>query len=262
MRHAGGLAWTHGPSRRTPDGPTDRTMPALTPVPRRTVLRLRPATLDDRRAIYEALARSDVTPHLLPGTGSGTGGEPPLSFEAFAADYTAPFFDGSAPALGRSYVVECDGLPVGHVSHSEIRRGATELDIWMFGERWCGRGHGTVALRLLLDVLAAEGRATGFVIRPSARNARAVRSYEKAGFRRTPLAQDDVVRWFGPDDVADPVHLSTGLVPGDGGPPAPAPPHVVTRRPATPADRAASSDSRTNSAQGRSGNASSSSTWT
>jgi len=60
--------------------------------------------------------------------------------------------------------------------------GAAELDIWLKERRLCGHGLGTEALRLLVGHLRREFGITRFLIRPSARNSRALRAYAKAGF--------------------------------------------------------------------------------
>jgi RimJ/RimL family protein N-acetyltransferase len=58
----------------------------------------------------------------------------------------------------------------------------TELDIWMNSEAHCGNGYGTDALVALSEYLHEARGIHTLIMRPSARNARAVRAYNKAGF--------------------------------------------------------------------------------
>jgi RimJ/RimL family protein N-acetyltransferase len=174
-------------------------------------IRLRPATTADRRMIYEGLAHSDVSDVLL--MDRHTGQPLPLTYETFCDDYVDYYFDDTRPEAGRCFVIEVDGRAAGQVNHNDIEPCAnrTELDIWMFGERNCGHGWGTEALRLLCDYLHREMGVHGFYIKPSARNPRAIRSYEKAGFVRTALSEDAALAAYGPRDAPDTVFMTRNI---------------------------------------------------
>lgn len=165
---------------------------------------LRPAEISDRRDIYEWLSLSDSTsammgPPLYPD-------HPAPSWEEYVADYADHYFDGSQPAEGRLFVLLAGRRPVGAVSYSRaVCEGALELDIWMRSESECGKGYGTDALKALSGFLAGELGVTEFVIRPSARNERAVRAYRKAGFE--PVGPSEEAR-FGPGEYEDTVTLA------------------------------------------------------
>jgi len=164
---------------------------------------LMPAGFEDRREIYEWLALSDSTPAMM---------GPPLypdhpvpSWEEYVADYEDYYFDGSRPRDGRLFVVLAGGRPVGAVSYSRAAcEGTLELDIWMRSEAECGKGYGPDALKTLCGHLATGLGITEFVIRPSARNERAVRAYIKAGFEPVESCGDER---FGPGDYEDTVTL-------------------------------------------------------
>ena len=143
---------------------------------------LRPATLADRRSIYEWMAESDIT-HLMLG--------PPLfpdveasDWEEFLEDYLPHFFDGSAPEKGRCFLIEREGEAIGQVNYNDVYGKATELDIWLKSAAVLGKGYGTDAVRTLIGYLREQMGLTEFRIAPSERNPAAVRSYEKVGFRR------------------------------------------------------------------------------
>ena len=174
-------------------------------------VRLRPAALEDRQRIYQALARSDLTDILLGHPSQGY--TPLLSYEAFCNDYEHHFFDDSDPEGGRCFVIEAEGQAIGQVNYNEIGgdKNRTELDIWMFAERHCGHGYGSEALRLLCDYLRDQLNVEGFYIKPSASNPRAVRAYEKAGFRRSVLSAEEAQAEYGEQDSLDTVYMVRGI---------------------------------------------------
>ena len=168
---------------------------------------LRPATAGDKRLIYEWLAESDATCAMM---GPPKYPDAPVpTWEEFCADYEPYFFDGSRPELGRCYIITAGDLPVGQINYGEIdkRNRRTELDIWMSSESDCGRGYGPDALQTLCNYLNQTYGVVEFVIRPSARNLRAVRAYEKAGFRLREMTDAEQEAEYGPRDYKDSVVL-------------------------------------------------------
>ena len=174
-------------------------------------VRLRPATMDDRKMIYRGLACSDLTDILLGHPSQEQ--TPLLSYEAFCDDYKEYYFDDSNPEGGRCFVIEVDGQPIGQVNYNDMERAKdrTELDIWMFSEEQCGHGHGSEALRLLCDYLRRGFEVGGFYIKPSASNPRAIRAYEKAGFLRTELSDKEALAEYGRKDSIDTVYMTRNI---------------------------------------------------
>jgi diamine N-acetyltransferase len=170
---------------------------------------LRPATLDDRRAIYEWGSHSDAARAMIGPPNFPDHTVP--TWEEFCDDYKAYFFDGSAPELGRCYVILVGDEPVGQVNYNdiEVRDGVrrTEMDIWMRAEQYCGQGYGSDALLTLCEHLASAMNVHTFMVQPSARNKRAIRSYEKIGFTRLPLTTEEARALWGPSDYFDSVYM-------------------------------------------------------
>jgi diamine N-acetyltransferase len=170
-------------------------------------IRLSPAMLADRREIYEWAACSDLTATMM---GPPEFFENPVpTWEEFCDDYGAFFFDGSRPERGRSFIIQHidTGETVGHISydcHGDRPR-FVELDMWMRDSSCCGHGYGSEALRLLCDHLQATLGIREMILRPSARNLRAIRSYEKAGFVRVDLTQREMAARYGPGEYRDTV---------------------------------------------------------
>jgi RimJ/RimL family protein N-acetyltransferase len=172
---------------------------------------LRSAQESDRRAIYEWLAASDITPSMMgPPLFPDT---PPPTWEQFCDDYGPQFFDGSTPEREGSYVVEVGGEALGQVNYQTTGsgQGTAELDIWLRSEADCGHGYGPDALTALARHLRDTIGAHEFVIRPSRRNPRAVRAYQKAGFALVPMTQKRQADRYGPGDYSDTVVLRMRL---------------------------------------------------
>lgn len=177
---------------------------------------LRPATLADRRAVYDWAAHSDVTSAMM-GPPTYPDNLPP-TWEEFCEDHLPHFFDGTAPELGRCFIIEVAGESVGQVYYNDIveragRRGV-ELDMWLRAERYCGQGFGSEALLLLCGYLARELGVHEVMMQPSARNPRAIRAYEKIGFVRLPLTVEAARQRWGPNDYFDSVYMVKTLKKG------------------------------------------------
>ena len=118
--------------------------------------------------------------------------EDSTELEALRASYL-PLISGDEPTRG--YIIRIDGRDAGFIQcyviddHPDYARqvavdpGAVGIDIFL-GETWArGQGYGTVAIRALLrDIVFGEMDAGVAIIAPSPDNARAIRSYERAGF--------------------------------------------------------------------------------
>lgn len=148
----------------------------------------------DRRDVYRWLAESDITPEMM---GPPEYVEHPVpTWEDFIADYVEHYFDDSAPLKGHCFIIELEGNSIGQVNYNAIHDdGITEMDIWLAGQEYTGHGYGTLAIELLCDHLVDTGLCSRFLIAPSLRNTRAIRSYMKAGF----LPTEEVPDWFVPD---------------------------------------------------------------
>jgi RimJ/RimL family protein N-acetyltransferase len=151
---------------------------------------LRPATMADRKSIYEWLAESDLTllmlgPPLFPEN------EVPTWYD-FISDYDNHFFTGRKPAEGQCFIIEMHGEAVGQVNYNDIHGHATELDIWMRSSEYTNKGYGSDALETLCEHLKLSMGLTHFYIAPAAKNKAALAAYKKAGFNRT----EEKPEWF------------------------------------------------------------------
>ena len=91
-------------------------------------------------------------------------------------------------------IIECDGLAVGYCHAidatlwgeqlpDDLEPGTWDLDIFVASENHRGKGFGQIALAALKDEVFSTTLAVAVCVFPSIRNERAVRAYEKAGFK-------------------------------------------------------------------------------
>ncbi len=169
----------------------------------RTGIQLRPATIADRCAIYDWMACSDLTtsiagPPLFPEVPISTWGE-------FCADYAEFFFDGSQPESGRSFIIEHEGEAVGHISYDcrHLPPEVAELDIWLRDSSYFGRGFGRRAIDALCRHLGETLGKRELIMRPSARNPRAIAAYNAAGFRVLDISEREQADRYGSGEYHD-----------------------------------------------------------
>lgn len=161
---------------------------------------IRPATLADRRMVWEWSELSDIAPLVQSAEG-------PESFDQFCAGWEEHYFSDGFPELGRGFIILFKENPVGFVAYNDIdpQHRRTELDIWLTCEAQCNHGYGPDAVQTLCDHLYSQLGVREIYIQPSARNPRAVRAYEKAGFQRRSASVEEIEAILGGADHHDSV---------------------------------------------------------
>lgn len=165
---------------------------------------IEPSKPDDKRKVYEWLCLSETTKsHMGPPNFEDT---PIPSWEEYCEDFKDYYFDGSKPECGQLWIIKHRDEEVGAICYSSfhLKGKSAELDIWMGTEKNCGKGLGSESIKIFCDYLKHHRGIERFIIRPSKRNRRAVRAYEKAGFRKV-LDEDKqkVVKEFLLDEYLD-----------------------------------------------------------
>jgi len=155
-------------------------------------VRLRPASRADWGLIRGWLQRADIEAWWGPRT---------------ATEAEVNIALGSRHALCR--IIEADGVPVGY-AHAvdatawgeelpqDLPPGTWDLDLFIASEEHRGKGVGQAALAELKQEVFGTTLATAVCVFPSIRNERAVRAYEKAGFRWQRIWNDPQMgpSWF------------------------------------------------------------------
>lgn len=147
---------------------------------------LRPATIDDA----ELLERRSREPHVIAATTDDSTAD--RAFEgAIWVDELA-----NQSEVSKYLIAELDRRPIGAMQlvdpHLEpehywggIEAGFRAIDIWIGPADALGKGYGREMMRLLLAQCFGDGSVTAVVIDPLASNIRAIRFYERLGFRAT-----------------------------------------------------------------------------
>jgi diamine N-acetyltransferase len=158
------------------------------------MISLKKSKLKDRNNAYNWLYHSDYSPALNEMQGYAPDNPPDLT--KFENDYEDFYFEDSKPEKGRAYLIvlkeDDDEENIGFISYTAIhlKKGMAEIDIWLKGLKYTGKGYGTNAVNILSDKLFHAGFHT-LIIRPCLKNKRAIRSYLKSGFHEESLKPEN-----------------------------------------------------------------------
>lgn len=99
------------------------------------------------------------------------------------------FFSGMLQSrTDRHYMIVLGTRTIGHVALIKRGRGWYETQIIIGAKMSWGKGLGTEAIRLLMEIARQDGMTMVFLeVRPD--NLRAIRAYEKCGFRHVKLVE-------------------------------------------------------------------------
>ena len=159
-------------------------------------MRLRRAKLEERRKTYE-WSLNIVSQDACSGWPEG----PKHSYAEFKEDFEDFFYMENGRTKGGVMIIEEAGEELGCVCYTcfHLKKGMAELDIWLKDAAHCGLGYGAQAISLLVEYLKNELNIHRLIIRPKAENVRAIRAYEKAGFRRVDDAQAVISEYLKPE---------------------------------------------------------------
>lgn len=147
------------------------------------VIHLVPATLRNRRAIFNWMTNSDIVPHIF-GPPTFPELEAP-DWKEFQEDYTSNYFTDDLPLQGRCFIIKKGRKHLGQINYNPIDtvQKLVELDIWLAQKAYTGKGYGTEAIQLLSIYLQYTFGCELLFLQPSARNPIAIKAYQKLGFR-------------------------------------------------------------------------------
>ncbi len=137
--------------------------------------------MEDTMADYQALRSWFLEPELQQWVWCDEKGEPPVSLERIIEKYGERV---KHPKDVFPYFILHGGQPIGFIQYYIQDAQTIGLDMWIGAVQDRSRGFGSEALRQMVEVIRGKhpGVKTLF-IDPEVENKRAVRCYEKAGFR-------------------------------------------------------------------------------
>jgi RimJ/RimL family protein N-acetyltransferase len=130
----------------------------------------RPLTPDDLPMLHEWVTR----PHVAEWWPD------PSTYDEVVAEY-GPVISGDDPT--RAYIALHDGDPIGFIQAYIARPGVRGIDQFLANAHQLNRGLGTAMVRAFIEHVFMDPAVTKIQTDPSPENARAIRCYEKAGFR-------------------------------------------------------------------------------
>lgn len=144
---------------------------------------MRPMTVDEIPIFYQWVTQSDGAPFWY----GEPYGDPIPTYEKFTQDWTRYYFDGSKPEKGRCFIILVGNRAIGQINYNDINRenNSVELDIIIAEDADKNKGYGTDTLKTLTKYLFQKMNIQLCEIEPITKNPRAIRAYEKAGFKTT-----------------------------------------------------------------------------
>ena len=144
---------------------------------------IRHAVLDEKYKTFEWLCLSDTTAmHMGPPDFPDI---PVPDWQQFRNDFEDFYYEKDKRTQGAVMIITKGNEEIGCLCYAcfHLKPQCTELDIWMKSKAYCGKGYGSFALKMLVDYLHTNFSVANFIIRPAEKNHRAIRAYEKIGFK-------------------------------------------------------------------------------
>ncbi len=153
------------------------------------MIRIRHANITEKYKTYEWLCLSD-TAHMHMGEPDYPNSPIP-SWEQFKEDFEDFYYQEVTREKGSVMIILHNEEEIGCLCYAcfHLKPQKAELDIWLKGKEYCGIGYGTNALIALCEYLELNYNIKDYIIRPSIKNYRAIRAYEKVGFKK--VRKDD-----------------------------------------------------------------------
>lgn len=144
---------------------------------------LRPMKEEEVPLFYKWATQSDATPFWY---GELYRNEIP-TFEKFFESWKPHYFNDAHPELGRCFVILLKNEPIGQINYNSIdpKERRVEIDILIADARHHGKGYGSDAIKTLLPYLFKELKVKEVWVAAIKKNPRAIKAYQKAGFRIT-----------------------------------------------------------------------------
>lgn len=160
---------------------------------------IRHALIDEKRKTYEWMCLSDTAAAHMGGADYAE--NPIPSWEEFQEAFEDFYYMESRKESGAVMIIQNGDTEVGCTCYAcfHLNSRMAELDIWLKSESECGKGIGSQALKDTIEYLRKELGITNFLIRPSEKNVRAIKSYQKAGFSYRADKEEVLRKYYKPE---------------------------------------------------------------
>ena len=95
------------------------------------------------------------------------------------------------------YIIECDNKDIGLVQMYRYDDTTYEYDLFIGEEEYLDKGIGTIIVNKVNDIIYNKYKVTSIILRPFKRNIRAIKCYEKCGFKQ-------INEYLGKDTLGNP----------------------------------------------------------
>lgn len=162
-------------------------------------LMIRHALIDEKRKTYEWMCLSDTATAHMGGTEFSE--NPIPNWDEFQEAFEDSYYTEIGRKSGSVMIINNEDEEIGCTCYAcfHLHEQMAELDIWLKSESECGKGIGTQALKETIYYLNKDFGINKFLIRPSEKNARAIKSYQKAGFTYRNDKEDVLRRYYKPE---------------------------------------------------------------
>ncbi|MDD4990070.1 MAG: GNAT family protein [Candidatus Pacebacteria bacterium] len=111
----------------------------------------------------------------------------------FFQDWNDGYFDIVSPEKGQCFWIIVNGEKIGQINYNKIdlENKKVELDIIIGNEEKMGKGYGTDALKTLMKYLFDNFDINKILIEARLNNPRAIKAYEKVGFKKEGLLRQE-----------------------------------------------------------------------
>ena len=115
-----------------------------------------------------------------------------LDKRKFFREWHESYFNPKCPEEGQCFWIDVSGERIGAVCHNRIdlKNKVVELDIIIGEEKFCGKGYGTDALITLMVHVFTNFDINRIWIGARANNQRAIKAYQKAGFKKEAVLRE------------------------------------------------------------------------
>lgn len=143
--------------------------------------------VEEKDFFFEKATNSDATdywygPHI---------GEVIPDKKAFFKDFDDYYFTDFKNTKGRCFHIIEAGEKIGQINYNEIKENEVEVDVIIYDKENWSKGYGSSSVKLISAYLEEKFHVQTIHIDVHPDNKRAVKAYEKAGFQKSELKEEN-----------------------------------------------------------------------